>query len=180
MELSHAIKNRRSIRAYTDAPVPAGLIEEIIDEARFAPSWKNTQTARYTFVSDRALLDRIADECMLGFAPNTKTLRGAPALVVLSTRQHIAGYERDGSPTTAQGDHWQSFDAGIAAQTFCLAAYQRGLGTLIMGIFDEDKLAQLIELPPDEKASALIVLGTPAQDPAAPKRKEVADLLRIR
>ena len=181
MELTQAVKERRSVRSYADTPVSVQTVEEIIDEARFAPSWKNTQTSRYTLITDRAVLDRIADEGMLGFGNNTRVVKNAPALVVLSTRQHISGYERDGSPTTSQGDHWQSFDAGLAAEAFCLAAYQRGLGTLIMGIYDENEIARLIDLPQDEKASALIALGVPADGtfPAAPKRKEVSELLRV-
>ena len=71
------------------------------------------------------------------------------------------------------------FDAGVASQTFCLAAHEQGLGTVIMGIFDEDKVAQLIQMPEDREMVALIALGYPNEEPIAPKRKTVDDLLTI-
>ena len=71
------------------------------------------------------------------------------------------------------------FDAGVASQTFCLAAHEQGLGTVIMGIFDEDKVAELINMPEDREMVALIALGYPAEEPVAPKRKTVDDLLSI-
>ena len=179
MELQKAILTRRSIRRYTAEPVSRAELCRVIELARFAPSWKNTQTTRYTLVTDRALLDRIAAEGMAGFAKNAETLSNAPALVVLSTVTGRSGYERDGSPTTPKGSHWQSFDAGIAAQTFCLAAWEQSLGTLIMGIFDEEKVAGLIDLPAGESVSALIVVGRAAEEPTAPGRKETDALLRV-
>ena len=88
------------------------------------------------------------------------------------------GYERDGSFTTSKEDRWEMFDAGIASQTFCLAAHDAGIGTVILGIFDESKVAEAISLPEGEKVAALIVMGYPAQECEAPKRKEIADLVR--
>ena len=43
MEAIECIKTRRSIRKYEDKPVDRSLIEEIIEIARFAPSWKNSK-----------------------------------------------------------------------------------------------------------------------------------------
>jgi nitroreductase len=69
------------------------------------------------------------------------------------------------------------FDAGIAAEAFCLAAYEKGLGSVIMGIFDEDKAASLLELPDSQELAALIPVGYPDEEPICPRRKPVADLL---
>ena len=69
------------------------------------------------------------------------------------------------------------FDAGIAAQSFCLAAYEKGLGTVIMGIFDEAKVASLLEIPENQEITALIPIGYPDEEPVAPRRKPVEDLL---
>lgn len=101
-------------------------------------------------------------------------------MVVVTTINNRSGYERDGSATTSKGTHWQSFDAGIATQTFCLAAHEAGLGTVIMGIFDENKVAEVIGLPEGQSVSALVAIGYPAEEPAAPKRKSAEDLLTIK
>ena len=71
------------------------------------------------------------------------------------------------------------FDAGIATQTFCLAAHEKGIGSVIMGIFDEDKVAELISLEEGRKVAALIAVGYPDEEPAQPKRKEVGELVRF-
>ena len=69
------------------------------------------------------------------------------------------------------------FDAGIAGEAFCLAAYEQGLGTVIMGLFDEAEAAKVLDLPEGRELVALIPIGYPAESPAAPKRKTVEDLL---
>ena len=70
-----------------------------------------------------------------------------------------------------------SGERGVASEAFCLAAYDKGLGTVIMGIFDEDKIVDLLEIPEDRELVALIPVGYPAEEPVAPKRKPVSDLL---
>ena len=179
MERKDCIQSRRSIRRYTDDPVPRETIERIAAIAAYAPSWKNTQIARYTIVTDRAVIGQIAGNCVLGFTHNAEILNNCAALAVQSVVRKRSGYERDGSFTTPQGTHWESFDAGISAQTFCLAAHEFGVGTCILGIFDADKVAEAIQLPEGQAVTALIPMGYPAQAPAAPARKSVDELLRF-
>lgn len=178
MEALECIKTRRSIRKFTDTAVDHNTVDAIIDAARMAPSWKNTQIVRYNVIENKAILDQIANECVLDFEYNQKTISRAPQLVVVSMVEKRCGYERDGSYTTSKEDRWEMFDAGIASQTFCLAAHDKGVGTVILGIFDEAKVAEAISLPENEKVAALIVMGYPAQECEVPKRKEVADLVR--
>ena len=71
------------------------------------------------------------------------------------------------------------FDAGIACQSFCLAAHEAGLGTVIMGIFDEDGIRNLLNIPEEQELAALIAVGYPAEDPNTPKRKPVSELVRF-
>lgn len=175
MEAIECIKTRRSVRRFTEEPVTKELVNQIIETAAYAPSWKNTQIARYIIVTDPAKKERLG-ECMLGFTANQKTAAGAPAIVAVTMITGRSGYERDGSFTTSQGTHWQSFDAGIATQTFCLAAHANGLGTVVMGIYDEKKVAEVLEIPEGQQVAALLALGHPAEEPMIPKRKD-ADIL---
>ena len=179
MEALECIKTRRSVRKFTEQPVDRALLEQVVAAAAYAPSWKNTQIARYTVVTDPAKKQRLADECMLDFAFNQKTSSHASALVVVTAITGRSGYERDGSFSTSQGTHWQSFDAGVAAQTFCLAAHALGLGTVIMGIFDEAKVRAVLDLPAEQMVSAIIAIGHPAEQPVCPKRKDVDTLLQF-
>lgn len=177
MELLEGIKTRRSVRSFTDEKVSRETVEKIIDSARMAPSWKNSQTARYIVVEDKEVLAKIADEATLGFEHNKEIILGAPALVILASVAKRSGYERDGSFTTSKGQGWEMFDAGIAAQTFCLAAHEAGVGSVILGIFDDAKVAELINLPENQNVSALIPIGYSDKELPAVPRKEVADLL---
>lgn len=69
------------------------------------------------------------------------------------------------------------YDAGVASEAFCLAAYEQGLGTVILGLFDVAEASALLEIPADQELVALIPIGYPAEAPVAPKRKTVEDLL---
>ena len=68
----------------------------------------------------------------------------------------------------------------MAAQTLCLAAHDLGLGTVVMGVFDRKGLEQYLQLPEEQELMALIAIGHPAEEPTAPKRKDVDVLLSYR
>lgn len=179
MDALDCIKSRRSVRRFTEEAVTPAQVREVVAAAAFAPSWKNTQVARYILVEDRAKIETIGTDCVLDFSYNAKTLAAAPALVALTMVTGRSGFEKDGSYSTPLEGHWQSFDAGIAAQTFCLAAHAMGLGTVIMGIYDPAKVAKVLNVPEGQTVAALIAIGHPAQDPVAPPRKSVDELLTV-
>ena len=176
MTAKECIKGRRSIRKFTGQPIDHSLLEEIIETVSYSPSWKNTQIVRYIAVEGE-LKDKIADECTSSFPNNGNIIKGAPMLIVVTIIKNRCGYERDGSFTTRRGDSWQMFDAGIASQSFCLAAYEKGIGSVIEGIFDDEKVGGLLNIPEDREVVALIPIGYPAEEPSAPRRKPVEDLL---
>lgn len=179
MTANECIKGRRSIRTFSDKAVDHEVIKSIVETASFAPSWKNTQVARYIAV-EGALKDKIADECTSAYARNGEIMKGAPMLIAVSLIKGRSGYERDGSFTNAKGTGWQMFDTGVATEAFCLAAYEQGLGTVIMGIFDEEKASALLEIPENQELVCLIPIGYPAEEPMAPKRKSVEELLSFK
>lgn len=110
MNAKECIRGRRSIRHYKDTPVPHEVLEEIIADAAYAPSWKNTQISRYVVVEGREAIDKLAAE----YAPfNAKTVSTAPMLIVQTFIQNRSGYERDGSFTTDRGEGWQMYDAAL-------------------------------------------------------------------
>lgn len=179
MEARECILSRRSIRRFSDKPVTKETIEELVSLTEYAPTWKNVQANRVIAVTDAALKEKVANECT-SYVGNTKIMCGAPVLLVMTVVDGRSGFERDGSFSTTKGTHWQSFDAGIFTQTLCLAANDMGLGTVIMGIYDEDKVKELVELPEGESVAALIALGYPDESPEAPKRKELEKILSYR
>lgn len=174
------ILGRRSIRRYSDKAVDDAILSEIVEEASYAPSWKHTQITRYIAVKDPALKEKIATAGTTIWPGNGDIIKQAPVLVAVCVVKNRSGFERDGSFSTAREDRWEFFDSGIAAQTFCLAAYEHGLGTVILGLFDIDTVSSLLEVPEGQELIALIPVGYPAEEPAAPRRKAVSDLLTIK
>ncbi len=180
MDFKECIKSRRAIRNYTDEPVTEKEISSIVELAAYAPSWKNTQTAGYIAVMDKELKEKVADNCMMGFLGNVRNVKTAPVLVVVTTENGRSGYNNDGSFFTSKGTHWQSFDAGVASQTFCLAAHGLGMATVIMGIYDEEKVREVLNIPENYSISALISVGHTDNIPNLPKKKSVDELLQIK
>ena len=178
MNVTECIKTRRSIRKFKPDPVDHSIIDSIVSSASYSPSWKNTQITRYIAVEDRSVLSEIADKYTPDY--NSKIIRQAPVLMAVTFVKGRCGFERDGSFTTKKEDRWQMFDAGVSCQTFCLAAWDKGLGTVIMGVFDEDGIGELLGIPEDQELGALIALGYPDIEPEAPKRKTVEQLLQYR
>ncbi len=175
MDTITCIKTRRSVRKYTDEKVSEELIKEIVSAAAFAPSWKNSQTTRYIAITDPERKSRLSKECCAEH--NQSIIDGAPALIATLIVDKRSGFERDGSYSTIREDNWQAFDNGIATQTLCLAAHEKGLGTVIMGLYDIDKAQEILQVPEGQLLMSLVAIGYPAENPAAPKRKELEDIL---
>ncbi len=177
MEAIEMIKERRSIRKYTNKIVEKEILNEIVDAARFAPSWANSQTARYTFITNEEIISKIAKEGVKNFAYNIKTLEQTKNVAILS---YVKG--KSGKIKSIEGSEsdmkWEMFDAGIACQTFCLAAHEKGIGTCIFGVIDEEVLAKLIDLPENESVAALITYGYIDESGKAPSRYEVSDITK--
>ena len=178
MTAKECIKGRRSIRAFSQESVPHELISEIVETASYAPSWKHTQIVRYIAVEGE-LKDKIA-ACTSAYARNGEIIAAAPMVIVVTIIKGRSGFERDGSCSTHRGEGWQMFDAGVASEAFCLAAYEKGLGTVIMGIFDDDKVAEVLVLPEGRDVIALIPVGFPAEARVAPRRKPIEEMVTFK
>ena len=175
MLAAECITGRRSIRKFTEQPVSHELIEQIVSTASFAPSWKNTQIVRYIAVEGekKAALAK----CTSIYPGNGSIMNQAPMVIAVTAITGRCGYERDGSFSPPKGTGWQMYDAGVASEAFCLAAYEQGLGTVIMGLFDEEEASKVLQLPEGRELVALIPIGYPAEAPNAPKRKTVQELI---
>lgn len=179
MEALELLKGRRSVRQFTNEVVSRDLLKEIVDVARFAPSWGNTQVPRYTIVDNPAKIAEIANGGVNDFIYNKETLQNAKGVCVLSYVNGISGKGMTGKYETNKEGSWAIFDAGIACQTFCLAAYEKGIATCILGIMDDVSVAKIIGLPANETVAALVVYGYKDGAVARMPRHGVDKLLRF-
>lgn len=178
MEFNKVVEARRSIRHYdADQPVSREQIEEMLQAAIQAPSWKNSQTARYYVVMEPQLLETVRTTCLPAF--NAVNVSGAPVLIVTSFIKNRSGFNPDGTPSNELGDGWGFYDLGIHNEHLVLKAADLGLDTLIMGIRDADKLRSLLDIPEEETIVAVISVGYRSQDANMPKRKAVAEIARF-
>jgi nitroreductase len=177
MNTIECIKSRRSVREFTEQVVSHSILNEIVEAASFSPSWKNTQISRYVVIGDDKLKQRIMEHAN---EHNSNIIAGVKTLVVVTFIKNRCGYERDGSFTTKRKNEWQMFDVGIATQTFCLASHELGVSSVILGIFDHEEIAKVMELSEDREVGALIAIGYEKEHPNAPKRKSVEELLEYK
>ena len=175
MELAKAMEHRRSIRAYkAGTTIEKSVIEELIKAAQLAPSWKNSQTARYYVVLSEEKLASVKEKCLPEF--NRNNCADAPALIVTTFVKNRAGFERDGSPSTELGNEWGAYDLGLQNQNLLLKAIDLGLDTLVMGIRDAKAICEELSIPDDQEVVSVISVGYRNADAEMPKRKEVEQI----
>ena len=170
MELDQVVQQRRSIRKYLNKKVEKELIEQMIDAAIQAPSWKNSQTARYHVVMSDEMLSKVKAECLPVF--NATNVKDAPVLIICTFVKDRAGFDRDGTPTNEVGQGWGYYDCGLHNENLILKPTDLGLDTLVMGIRDEEKLRELLSIDANEIVVSVISVGYRDIYPEKPKRKE--------
>ena len=168
--LMETIYNRRSIRRYQEKDIPNEVLHKVLEAARWAPSWANTQAWEFVVVKDRSIKEKI-QATVNNRNPSYLALVNAPVLLVVCGQLKKSGYYNDQYPTKF-GSEWFMYDLGLATQNLCLAAHDSGLGTVIVGLFNHDRVGEVINLPANHEVLVLIPLGYPDQNPKPPKRRE--------
>ena len=177
MDLDKVLESRRSVRKYDDTKQVAEKdLETIIEAAIQAPSWKNSQTARYYAVLDKDVHNKITDEALPAF--NAKSATGA-ALIITTFIKDRSGFDREGNPENECGNGWGYYDLGLHNANLILKAKDLGLDTLVMGIRDGDKIREILNIPENEIIVSVIAIGYSESEPSKPKRKRTEDILEI-
>ncbi|HNY66885.1 MAG TPA: nitroreductase family protein [Deltaproteobacteria bacterium] len=175
MDLDEAILGRRSVRKYTDQQVTDDEIRALIEAARWAPSWANTQVWEFIVVRDRALIEQVTG-AYVEKNPATKCSLNASALIVACARDGVSGCY-DGKDVTKLSK-WYMFDLGMAVQNLCLKAHAMGLGTVVVGFLDHQACRRILEVPEGYEVVAVLPVGRPlAPGRSGPPRKELSDFL---
>ena len=174
MDVLEAVRNRRSVRKFADAPVSREDLRKVLEAAQWAPSWVNVQPWRIVLVEDPQRKEALRQTLLPG-NPAAKGITQAPVLLVLIAARGKSGLYGD-TLSTDKGD-WYMFDSGIAAQNIALAAHALGLGTVHVGAIDHGKAAQVLGVPPGFEVIEILPLGRPAFEPKAPPRKPLQDFV---
>ena len=164
------IKGRRSIRRYQEREIPEDALNKILEAVRWAPSWANTQCWEVILVKAPAIKGKLKDTLSQTNSAR-KAMVEAPVVIALCGKLQSSGYKK-GQASTKFGD-WFMFDLGLATQNLCLTAHYLNLGTVIVGLFDQDKAKEILRVPDGYEVVTLIPLGYPAQEVKAPARREI-------
>jgi len=180
-----AIRERRSIRKYRPDPIPEEALHTVLEAARWAPSWANTQCWRLILVRDQETKSKLA-ETLRSRKPGSKNsatdaVREAPVVIAACAERRLSGCytneEQQRVPSTDKGEWWFMFDVGLAMQNVTLAAHSLGLGTVHIGLFDTDEVARILGIPDNITVVELMVLGWPNEQPPTRPRKEISEFV---
>lgn len=175
MNLDEAIFGRRSVRKFNDHYVTDEEIRTLIEAARWAPSWANTQVWEFIVVRDKGIIEQVAGT-YVEKNPATKATLAASALIVACAKDGVSGCY-DGKDVT-KIQKWYMFDLGIAVQNLCLKAHEMGLGTVVVGYMDHDACKKILEVPEGYEVVAVLPVGQPlAPSKGGPPRKELSSFL---
>jgi nitroreductase len=174
MEVYEAIEARRSIRKYKTDLVDEEILNRVLEAARLAPSWDNTQCWRFIVVRDAEIKAKLA-ETLPKDNPAQNAIRNAPIVIVACAKLGEAGY-LDGELSSDKGD-WYMFDVALAMQNMVLEAQSLGLGTVYVGWFDEAKATEILEIPEGHCVLAMTPLGYPSYQPKPMPRKELGETI---
>ncbi|MEE8473614.1 MAG: nitroreductase family protein [Dehalococcoidia bacterium] len=183
MDVFQAINERRSIRKYKPDPVSDDDLNAVLEAARWAPSWGNTQCWKFVVVRDERTRQRLADTLASTRAgrdnPGSLATRNAPVVVVACAELGRSGFktvEEERVAVTDKGD-WYMYDVALAMQNLVLAAHALGLGTVHIGAFDAEAAARVVAAPQGTVVVSLTPLGYPEDVPQAPRRKEPEEFI---
>ena len=171
MDFERLILTRQSDRRYMPDPVSREDVLKCLEAARMAPSACNSQPWKFIVVDDKEKLMEMADAAE-GLGMN-KFTRGVPVMVAV-VLEKMNATARLGS--LLKHKDYSMLDLGMAVEHFCLQAADLGLGTCIMGWFDEKRIARLLGVPRRKRISLIISLGYPENPTRRKVRKPVEEM----
>lgn len=159
--LADLIKLRQSTRRYTSQPVEPEKLERCLEMARLAPSASNSQPWTFIAVTQTDLLDKVAKQTFDQVFRFNKFVMQASALVVIVMEKPLLITQIGG---IIKKKEYPLIDIGIAAEHFCLQATEEGLGTCMLGWFNEKPIKKLLNIPAGKTIGLIISVGYPPQD----------------
>lgn len=171
MEFSELIQKRQSDRRYAPKPVAREHILKCLEAARLAPSACNSQPWKFIVVDDRAKLAELS-EAAIGLGMNKFTVQVPVMVAVVQEKMNLEAK----AGALVKDKDYSLMDLGMAVEHFCLQAAELGLGTCIMGWFDEKRIARLLGVPRGKRIPLIIALGKPALSTRRKVRKPMEEM----
>lgn len=162
------ISGRQSDRKYSDKPVEKEKLDRIAEAARISPSACNGQPWHFIIVTQKELLRKLADAGSAKLLKMNTFLHQAPAMIIVI---------REGSNISSQAGgvvkarDYSLIDIGIASENICLQAEAEGLGSCMIGWFDEKVVRKILSIPRSKRVELIITIGYSTAEQRTKKRK---------
>jgi nitroreductase len=167
MEFTEVIRNRHSIRTFTDQPVEAEKLQQILETANLAPSAGNLQAYEIYVVTDAKKRDGLSCAALA-----QEYVAVAPVALVFCTHPELT----EGRYTERGTRLYTVQDATIACTFAMLAATNLGLGCVWVGTFDEKVVRLIIGAPDSQVPVVILSIGYPGEFPEQHPRRPLEQL----
>ena len=153
--LDQVLQTRRTIRRFCDRPIAREDMKQLLDVARLAPSGANLQPLHYIAVLSKEKCEEIFPQTAwagyvkpYGTPPEGQRPR-AYVVVLADTQIRKAGFD---------------FDAGAAVENLVLSAWEKGIGSCIIGACNRDEIRKILDIEEKDHICCLVALGYPAHE----------------
>ena len=175
MDFLDLVKARQSIREYINKPVEREKIERCLEAARLAPSASNSQPWRFIVIDDPKLKEAVARKTFDRLISFNRFSLQAPVLIILIS-ERPSFFVSIGE--AIKDKQFSLIDIGIAAEHLCLQATEEGLGTCILGWFDENGVKKLLNISQSKRVELIITMGYPASNEIRLKERKEMNQIR--
>jgi nitroreductase len=160
MSFKELISRRQSVRKYQNKTIEKEKIHHLIEAVHIAPSACNSQPWKLIIVDEPELKNKVARATFNKAISFNQFAIEAPVIAVLIIEKAKLIAQIGGS---IKNQEFPEYDIGIAAEHFCLQAAELGLGTCMIGWFNEKKIQELLNIPKKRKIGLIITLGYPPE-----------------
>ena len=162
------IKSRQSDRKYSDKPIEKEKLERIVEAGRMAPSACNAQPWKFIVVDQPPLLEKLTEAASAKLLGMNSFVNQATVMIVV-VREQANLSSKIGA--TIKNKDYSLIDIGIASQSICLQAEAEGIGSCMLGWFDEKLARKTLGIPKSKRVELIITLGYPLGEKRDKRRK---------
>jgi len=168
------ITSRQSDRKYSNKPIDKEQLNRIIEAGRMSPSACNAQPWKFIVVDDPVLIEKLAEAASAKTLGMNSFVAQAMAIIVIVREKANLSSKIGG---TIKNKDYSLIDIGIASGNICLQARAEGLGSCMIGWFDEDRVRKILGIPKNKRVLLTITLGYSLSDQRTKRRKPLEEVV---
>jgi nitroreductase len=168
------ILSRQSDRSYSEKTIENEKIERILEAGRMAPSACNAQPWKFIVVTDRELRAKLSEAASARLLGMNSFVSQAPLLLIV-IREKANMSSRIGA--SVKNKDYSLIDIGITSENICLQAKAEGIGSCMIGWFDEKQVKKILGIPSSKRVELIITLGYPAKELREKRRKPLDEIV---